>query len=64
MIYINIEDGKVVVENDNKKIVVNNIEELRKATKGHDAYVSSSIDFPEDWTDNEDTISLCREIRA
>jgi hypothetical protein len=39
-------------------------EEIGVPLEGLEWYFSSSVDFPEEYTDDEEVIELCREIRG
>lgn len=63
-VFCTINDAGEVTLNDE---VVKNSDDIIRVLNENDSdcfYCSSSIDFPEEYTDNEETIRFCREIRS
>jgi hypothetical protein len=56
------DDGKLILESDGK-VPVEITEENMYDELPESFMVSSSIDFPEEFTDDEKVIALCRKIR-
>ncbi len=69
--FLTIENNRIEAtlnENGNKILVpLYTIADYRKMIREYDLYMvqcSSSLDFPEEYTDNENTINLCDQIRG
>lgn len=65
--FLTIINDKVTMKADNDiEVVVSSVDHLEHLMDllGGGCMTSSSIDFPEDSTDNQQTIALCRAIRS
>jgi hypothetical protein len=65
-VYVQLDDDGVHVERDGEPdIVVRTIAEFQgvEASLPGQYWISSTIDFPEEFTDDADLIALCRYIR-
>ena len=58
------DDGKLVVSSDKEEILVTDLEHLKGIVKKDILMCSSTLDFPEEYTKDQEVIKLCDEIRG
>ena len=62
------DDGKLVVSKDRgedrEEILVTDLEHLKGIVKKNILMCSSTLDFPEEYTKDQEVIKLCDEIRG
>lgn len=57
------DDGQMVLQNGDEDIVVTNRSQLAKLLNGESCMCSSSLDFPDEYTNDPAVIQLCDEVR-
>lgn len=65
MTFLTIREGRLVLEKDETRetIIIESLHHLQKeAPEG--CMVSSSVDFPEEYTEDPNVIEMCRNLRG
>lgn len=62
--FLTIEDGTLVLYDERDEIIGRSLADVTQHLDLEDFMVSSSIDFPEEYTTDPDIITFCRKLRA
>lgn len=62
-LFLTIEEGALVLYH-NDAIIARGVEPVRMVLDGKGFNVSSSIDFPDEYTSDADVIGFCRALRG